>query len=290
MNALPELTMPAASPAEIVADVDARAERIETPFPGGTIVWRCFGKGRPLALMHGGFGSWTHWIRNVDVLARHYRVLAADMAGYGESSEPADQHADAVAAAIVPGLRQLIGKERVTLAGFSFGGVISGLIAQQAPDAVDSVVLVGAAGMGLRREPMDLKSWRMTSSPEARRDMHRHNVKALMIWDEAKIDPLSVYLQQQNAERARFRSRKIARTAVLRSALEATSEPIGGIWGEHDSTAAPWVDDRRELLQQLRPGSPFEVMPGIGHWVMYEAADAFNALLLKTIDKIKPRA
>jgi 2-hydroxy-6-oxonona-2,4-dienedioate hydrolase len=289
LNALAEFNTLAASPADIVADVAARGERIEAPFAGGKVVWHCWGKGRPLVLLHGGFGSWTHWIRNVDFLARHYRVLAADMAGYGESSEPVEQQADAVAAAMVPGMRQLIGKERATLAGFSFGGVICGLVAQQAPDAVDAVVLVGAAGMGLRREPMDLKSWRMTSSPEARRELHKHNVKALMIWDEAKIDPLAVYLQQQNAERARFRSRKIARTAVLKAALEMTDEPIAGIWGEHDSTAAPWVDDRRELLQQLRPGAPFDVMPGVGHWVMYEAADAFNALLLRSIDKVKPR-
>jgi pimeloyl-ACP methyl ester carboxylesterase len=73
-------------------------------------------------------------------------------------------------------------------------------------------------------------------------------------------------------------------------ALEATSEPIAGIWGEHDSTAAPWVDERRELLQQLRPGAPFAVMPGVGHWVMYEAADAFNELLPRMIERVKPRA
>jgi pimeloyl-ACP methyl ester carboxylesterase len=276
-------------PADIVAQVESRGERIDTRFDGGTIAWRCFGSGPPLALLHGGFGSWTHWIRNVEALAQRYRVLAADMAGYGDSSEPAAQQAEAVAAALVPGQREHAGG-RVTLAGFSFGGAVAGLVAQQAPETVDAVVLVGAAGMGLRREPMDLKSWRLTTEPEARRALHRHNVGALMIWDAAKIDPLAVYLQQQNAERARFRSRNISRTAVLRGALEASGEPVAGIWGEHDSTAAPWVDERRELLQQLRPGAPFAVMPGVGHWVMYEAADAFNALLPRMIAKVKPRA
>jgi pimeloyl-ACP methyl ester carboxylesterase len=280
----------AARPAEIVADVESRAERVDTRFEGGTVAWRCWGVGQPLILLHGGFGSWTHWIRNVDYLAQHYRVCAADMAGFGDSSEPVAPQAEAVAAAVVEGIRQLTGGERATVAGFSFGGLVAGLVAQQAPDAVDAVVLVGAAGLGLRREPMDLKSWRLTSSPEARREMHRHNVGALMIWDRDKIDDLSVYLQQQNAERTRFRSRKISRTPVLREALEASSEPIAGIWGEHDATAAPWVDERRELLQQLRPGSPFEVMPGIGHWVMYEAAETFNPLLLRMIEKVKPPA
>lgn len=278
------------TPAEIVAEIEARAQRIDTPFDGGTVAWRCWGSGPPLVLLHGGFGSWTHWIRNVESLARGFRVLAADMAGYGDSSEPVSPQAEAVAAALVPGLRALVGRDRATLVGFSFGGVVCGLIAQQAPDAVDAVVLVGAAGLGLRREPLDLKSWRMTESPEARRQLHRHNVGTLMIWDRAKIDPLAVYLQQQNAERTRFRSRKIANTGVLRAALEATEEPVAGIWGEHDATAAPWIEDRRDLLQQLRPGAPFEIIRGAGHWVMYEAAETFNALLPRIIGKVRPRA
>ena len=278
------------SPAEIVAEVESRAERIDTPFEGGTIAWRCFGAGRPLALLHGGFGSWTHWIRNVEALGRHYRVLAADMAGYGDSSDAPAPTAEAIAEALAPGLRQLAGGEPVTLAGFSFGGIVCGLIAQQGRVPIRAVVLVGAACLGLQREPMDLRAWRNLVTPEARREAHRANVATLMIWDKAKIDPLAVHLQQQNAERARFRSRRIARTSLLRTALEATNVPLAGIWGEYDATAAPYVEERRELLQRLRPGAPFEVIPGAGHWVQYEAPDRFNATLLRMLEEVKPRA
>ncbi|MBN8919542.1 MAG: alpha/beta hydrolase [Rhizobiales bacterium] len=197
--------------------------------------------------------------------------------------------AESIANAIIPGIRQLAGGDTVTLVGFSFGGVVCGVIGQLAPDLVDSIVFVGAAGLGLPREPLDLKSWRLTGTAEGRRMLHRHNVRELMIWNDDRIDDLAVYLQQSNAERTRFRSRKIARTTVLRHALEASSGPIAGIWGEHDATAAPYIDERRELLQELRPGTPFTVMPGMGHWVMYEAADDFNPLLLRMIETIKPR-
>ena len=51
----------------LVAGVDAEGQRIETPCGDGSLVWRVWGSGPPLILLHGGYGSWTHWIRNVPV-------------------------------------------------------------------------------------------------------------------------------------------------------------------------------------------------------------------------------
>ena len=40
------------------------------------VAYRVFGDGAPLVLMHGGAGSWLHWVLNVDALATRFRVLA----------------------------------------------------------------------------------------------------------------------------------------------------------------------------------------------------------------------
>ena len=40
--------------------VTADAEVVHTPCGDGNLVWRRWGKGRPLVLVHGGSGSWTH--------------------------------------------------------------------------------------------------------------------------------------------------------------------------------------------------------------------------------------
>jgi len=59
------------------------------------MVWRVWGGGPPLVLLHGGTGSWMHWIRNIEELARDFTVVAPDIPGSGESASPFPQTASA---------------------------------------------------------------------------------------------------------------------------------------------------------------------------------------------------
>jgi 2-hydroxy-6-oxonona-2,4-dienedioate hydrolase len=114
-----------------VEGVAAEAQRVETPCGDGSMVWRIWGSGPPLVLLHGGYGSWMHWIRNVLVLAREFTVIAPDLPGLGESATPPEPHtAEALARIIVEGLAIIFsGGERFHLTGFSFGGVLGGHVA-----------------------------------------------------------------------------------------------------------------------------------------------------------------
>ncbi|HXA97799.1 MAG TPA: alpha/beta hydrolase, partial [Candidatus Dormibacteraeota bacterium] len=53
----------------LVARIDSLATRTVAPVGDGSMVWRSWGAGPPLVLLHGASGSWTHWIRNVLPLA-----------------------------------------------------------------------------------------------------------------------------------------------------------------------------------------------------------------------------
>ena len=92
-------------PAVFVARIESGATRATTPCGGGSMVWRIWGEGRPLLLLHGASGSWTHWIRNIRPLAARFRVLVPDMPGFGDSDTPPEPHtADRLADLVASGV------------------------------------------------------------------------------------------------------------------------------------------------------------------------------------------
>jgi pimeloyl-ACP methyl ester carboxylesterase len=267
----------------LVEAIGAEARRIETPCGDGTMAWRVWGGGgrQPLVLFHGGYGSWTHWIRNVLPLSRQFTIIAPDLPGLGESATPPEPWtAGGLAAIVVAGLDIVLPKGTAPhLAGFSFGGVIGGSVAAQLGDRLRGFTVVGSNGLGLERSPTPLERVKPDAGEEEEFATHRYNLNQLMIHDPNKIDELALWLQKTNHARARMRSRRFSRSGALVEALPQIKARLDGIWGERDATAYPHVDERARILRGFQPRARFAVVPGAGHWVQFEAADAFNKLI-----------
>ena len=275
-----------ARPALIEA-LDNAATRRTTPVGGGDLVWRIWGTGEPLVLLHGGTGSWMHWMRNVEDLSRDYTLLVPDIPGSGESASPEmPTSVEKVSAALLAGIDAIIGPGcRFAVAGFSMGGLVSGFVTRLAGERVTCLALVGATGTTARRSAIaPMKSWRRLPTDAQKREAHRKNLGILMVHDPDAIDEAALYMQFHNAERSRVRGKHIIPTGDLSQTLPGFKGRLAGIWGEHDVTAGPYLDERREKLEQFKPGATFDVIPGAGHWVQYEAADVFNQVLRKRLN------
>jgi pimeloyl-ACP methyl ester carboxylesterase len=270
------------APQEIVARLDAASRRVATPCGDGMMVWRSWGDGAPLVLLHGGYGSWTHWLRNIEALARHWTVIAPDLPGLGDSASPPEPISPESLADIVgAGLATVLqGRGPANLVGFSFGGLLSGHVAARHAALVRSLTLVGPGGLGPPRAPVtQLKRTANGITREAFAEVQRNNLAILMLADPAKIDALAVHLQIENVTRGRVRSPPMGRTDSLRRVLPAIRCRVDAIWGEKDVTLGPNIEQRRALLREAHPDARIATIPGAGHWVQYEAAEAFNTLL-----------
>lgn len=265
-----------------VPELIATAALHRAPFDGGHIAWRRFGQGTSLVLLHGGHGCWLHWVRNIQALAAKHEVWVPDLPGYGESDMPREMKFESLVEALLQSLDTLVPRERdMRLAGFSFGGLTASALASQRGH-IERLSLFGAAGHGSGRRPKgELLNWR--SALEAG-DMPRfealmkHNLLMHMLHDEASVDPLALHLHEYACVHTRFRSRAISRAAKLLEALAGYEGRLSVAWGGHDVTAEPEAALRK--LAEFRPGCQTHLIPGAGHWVQYEAADAVNALLL----------
>jgi len=105
------------------------AQRIELQVEEALQVWHQFGDSTkaPLVLLHGGSGSWTHWIRNVLPLSKERCIYAVDLPGMGDSEVPRGAvDADDVADAIALGMEKLLGRVPVEVMGWEAWSCVSG--------------------------------------------------------------------------------------------------------------------------------------------------------------------
>lgn len=262
-----------------------QARRAETRCGDGALVWRAWGEGQPLVLLHGGSGSWRHWLRNIPAFAGQRMVVCPDLPGLGDSDMP-PMPADPASIAVIlrDGLRGILGTQPYDLVGFSFGALCSGHVAAIDADYCASLTIVGAGALGFVRSPTELVKVRPLEGAE-REAANRHNLAALMFADASRIDEVALAMQDLHTRRARFKSRGWASTDSLKQAILRSRAPLGAIYGELDAIARPHVQLRLDLVQEMRPGARTELIPGAGHWVAYEAAEAFNAALARVLER-----
>jgi pimeloyl-ACP methyl ester carboxylesterase len=270
----------------LIEALDSAATRRTTPVGDGEMVWRIWGTGDPLVLLHGGTGSWMHFMRNIEDLSRDFMLLIPDIPGSGESASPTmPTSAEKVAAALLAGIDAILGPaSRFSVGAFSMGGLISGYLAKLAGERLTCLVLIGATGTTAPRAPIEpMVSWRRLPTVAEKLAAHRKNLAILMVRDPDAIDDAALWMQHHNAERSRVRGKHIVPTGNLMQSLPGFEGRLASIWGAHDVTAVPYLAERRALLEQVRPDATFDVVPGAGHWVQYEAPDEFNRLLRRRL-------
>ncbi len=241
-------------------------------------------------LLHGGHGSHAHWVRNVDALAKHDRVLVPDLPGYGASSTPPEPTMASLVATMRMALDERIGAQTsVRLVGFSFGGLVAAKMAAQRPN-VTHLALLGAAGHGTTRRPkgklLNWKDAQEANDDVALRSVMRHNLLLHMLAHDAAINDEALDIHTNACLQTRFHSKKISHAGGLIDALAMARQAnpdmaLSAAWGEHDVTCTP--ASVLELLESHGALSQSQIVQGAGHWVQYEAADLMNSFLLKAL-------
>lgn len=261
----------------------ASAQVQHSPCGDGTLVWHTWGQGRPLLLLHGGSGSWTHWVRNIQPLVDAGRsVWVPDLPGFGDSACPSDcTDADHLPPWLEQGSAQLLGPQPVDVAAFSFGALVAGYWAVRYPARIASLMLVGAPALSSERlPPLPMRFWAGIEPGDRRDAVHRHNLRTLMLAREASIDAQAITLHGANVERDRMRRRRLMLTDALLHLLPQVQAPLAGLWGEQDVL----YRGRQQIIAPALALAPafagLTLVPEAGHWVQYEAADTFNARLL----------
>lgn len=243
------------------------------------------GDGPPVVMLHGGFGCWRHWVRNVSALAQHFSVHACDLPCYGESAAipketPSEEYLDLVYQEI---LRRFPNGETLRFVGFSFGGAISTYLAGRLKDRVSHIVLISPGGFPAqsRRSIRNMMSYKAAQGDEAlMMRAIRHNLLQHMLFYYESVDEQALEIQRYCVDRTRFDSRKVSRGGGLAENLARITCKLMVLWGEKDDFDFRPADEMIGQIRSVVPDLEMHRISKAGHWSAYENAPEVNRRLI----------
>ncbi|MEP6913097.1 MAG: alpha/beta fold hydrolase [bacterium] len=255
--------------------------------------------GLPLVFIHGiGAGSSSFmWRKNFDELAKHFRVYAVDLLGFGFSDKPpsAPYSADLYVELISDFIRQVSGDPSNVIAS-SLGAAYAIRVADEHPELINAMVLngptgsemlnrrpgmAGAAFYGLLQSPVLGKSfYNVMASERSIREYARDH----LFYDHHRVtDRLVTNLyatsHQPGAQHAISAFLSGYLNTDTRSPFSRLTQRTVLVWGKQDPTTP--VEKGFSLLR-LNPRAALEVFDHCRMMPEQEHPEKFNALVRDT--------
>lgn len=268
------------------------AEKTAVSCGGGEMLYRRWmgpSDAETVLLVHGGSGSWLHWVRNITFLQQHYHVLTVDLPGLGDSAALPDGYTAADAVDIfVNSTAAVLDNKAFHIAAFSWGCAVSAQSAIHFGAQLQSLLLIGPASLGdiPRRggmKPLIRRTPQMSESQV--QATNRVNLARLMFYKASRIDDMAVYIQTLNTQKARFNSPQFARTKLVLEGVAKVDVPLKVLYGQFDAPGLPNIAAKKKLFESVRNDTEFEIIADAGHWLQYEQAAACNETILQWLTK-----
>jgi pimeloyl-ACP methyl ester carboxylesterase len=245
------------------------------------------GSGDPVLLIHGsgpGVSAWANWAHTIPALSEVSRVVALDLVGYGSTEKPDE---------ISYGLRSwtdhvwafldALGLQKVAVVGNSLGGRIALAMAEDHPERLERLVLMGTPGVGMTVTE-GLKALRAYEpSPDNMRELltRYFAVDTSIITDElVKIRyEASAAPGAYEAYTKMFADPNSAQDlAITEDQARAVDLPTLIVHGAVDRVVPPEV---AWTMLNLLPDADLTVFARCGHWTQIERAGDFNAAVTR---------
>lgn len=250
------------------------------PLDGLELHYLAAGEGPVTVLVHGLGGFAESWRGTVAELARHGRVVALDLPGFGRSAKPRASYELSFLAEAVEGLLRAMGVARARVVGHSLGGGVAAALAVAHPERIERLVFVGATVPGFPLKPSFV--YRMMALPglgELMSSLVTRAVCAAALGRclvEPKPDEVRFFVDHEYAVRASPEGRaaylsalRAARTDFTRQAptyrgvLTRLDRPVLVIHGRQDPVVPL---DHAEAVFSTIPGAAARWLERCGHF------------------------
>ncbi|MGH8009705.1 MAG: alpha/beta fold hydrolase [Candidatus Binatia bacterium] len=242
------------------------------------------GSGQPVVFLHGGgqgASGISNWKLNLDHFAQQgYQALAPDALGYGLSSKPEDATFNVTF--LVDGLRRFLDAlkiDKATLVGNSMGGAMAIKFAQDFPQRVEKLIVMGPGGIGdISRYavmPGIQMLFRLGQDPEGPTPEKLRTMFEMIVYDKRLITDNLITERHEVAVLQPRRVFQTLRIDDLSAGLGTMRMPFLVLWGRDDKFCP--VEGGMDIIKAC-DSARLVVFSQCGHWVQTEKADVFNKL------------
>lgn len=251
---------------------------------GFDFYYESHGSGPAVVFAHGRGGNHLSWWRQIPTFSKKYRCITFDHREFGLSRNPPDERGKAAYVDDLAALLDHIEVESVaSLVGQSMGGWTCLNFALQYPQRTRSLVLTNTTGgigdpsvVDLLVKRGDAGAQRITGSGF---DEKEPDLSFLISQFRTLNDALNPPLRET---RASFMTSYDGPKAETLTKMTVPTLVIGS---KGDVLFPPEVI---EAAAKLIPGARLEMFDSVGHYVHYELATEFNALVMKFVDQVAP--
>jgi len=245
------------------------------------------GSGKPVLMLHGGGPGATglsNFARNVSDLSRDHRVIVVDLPGFGGTDPwPGEGGLFRCMGLFVEALLDHLELDCASIIGNSMGGGIGIDMAIRVPERIDRLVLMGPAGGLTVSTPMPTEGLlRMVTfyGGDGPSEAKLRTILESLVHDPAQLSEVTFaerYADATKPDRAKnYAPLKYHIEELWREKLTDIQAPTLLLWGREDRVIPL---DAAYTYLRLMPRAELHVFPNCGHWVQWERAVEFNALV-----------
>ena len=262
------------------------------------------GEGPTILLIHGIAGSSTTWRAVMPALAEHYTVIAPDLLGHGHSAKPRGDYSLGAYASGIRDLLAVLGQERGTLVGHSLGGGVAMQFAYQFPEWAQRLVLVASGGLGKEVSPL-LKAVTLPGAEYVLPLLLHRRIREMAsgpgLWPAGWAGDRATPWLRCGAATRRLTDRhgQMAFIHTVRSVIDIAGQRVSAhdrlylaeavptliVWGDHDRII-PVAHAYRAA--EAIPSARLEILEGAGHFLPWQDADRFLAVLEDFLETTNP--
>jgi pimeloyl-ACP methyl ester carboxylesterase len=234
---------------------------------GTKIYYEEYGKGTPLILLHGGFGSINDFQKCIPKLSEKFRVIAIDAPGLGRS-----EYADSVLsyqlmADYFSRMIDFMKLDSTYIIGFSDGAEAALLLGSNRPDKVKKILISGAnfKANGITTEALEIFK-NVTDTAWVAKEMKD------WINDYTQKSPTGNW-KRYVTEASKFWFEELY---FPKSVLEAIKIPVLVVYGDRDVIT---IEHELEIRNAIK-NSQFCIIPNCSHDVFGEKPDLINQIAI----------